>query len=311
MLVQSAGAARKRYEARRALLVVVFTLFTLVTFVQVKRVSKDKRRATPKTFTLDEQGDKSALQPQNTPIIACWVLRANNSVDELLASEAILNGWGRGCSTLEFIDANNTNINVDWEEGYGFLAGKSFRAWHFMYEKHVQNRHIDFILKADIDTYVLWGNLERYLANLASEEHHYIGKQLVRKHDTLVAGPCIVLSRKTLEYFVDASHHRDTLCTREDFLRETAEDVALAKCLHSLHILPRETRDVRGAERFMSFDPTFMSHGPLPRWYKTFSQNKIIGKGCCSSEAIAFHYVSPENQSRNLVFRDGYWSWEL
>jgi len=302
------SASRKRFDSRWVRLLVAIAL--LVFLEQNKGRTVLKQNATVATFRHLRETSESKPLVRASPTVACWVLRTNNSVQELVASSAIANGWGTGCSVLEFIDSNTPDIDVDWEEGYIFLAAKSFRAWHFMYEKYVSNEHIDFILKADLDTYVLWDNLKLYLANFSPTEHHYLGKKLVRKNDTIVGGPCIILSRATFERFVGAGRRREALCSREDFLRQKAEDVALAKCLHSVHILPNETRDSRGAERFMSFDPATMLQGPLPLWYKAFSQNKIVGKGCCSSQAIAFHYVSPANQSRNLVYKHGYWDWD-
>ena len=49
---------------------------------------------------------------------------------------------------------------------------------------------------------------------------------------------------------------------------------------------------------------------PLPRWYMKRSLNMKKGSGCCSDEAIAFHYVSAEELVEKIpVFKDREWSW--
>ena len=62
----------------------------------------------------------------------------------------------------------------------------------------------------------------------------------------------------------------------------------------------------------MVFNPQKMysEDDPLPRWYMKRSLNTKRGAGCCSAEAIAFHYVSAEELAEKTpVFKDGVWSW--
>ena len=252
------------------------------------------------------------------PVVACWVLRKGNySVEERLASAAVLKGWGKECSIFEFIDSSTNGIDVDWKEGYGNLASKSFRGWQYMFERYIKHSdgkyRVDFILKADLDTYILWHNLRLYLDKFDPHKLYYIGKTLNTKNETFVAGACIILTRASLGHFVSASKKAIGSCAREMFHRLSAEDVALGRCLAELGIQPQVTQDDSGAERFMVFSPDFMlngQNGKLPPWYISFSANKILGKGCCSEEAIAFHYVRPENQGRRLIFQKGIWQFE-
>lgn len=248
--------------------------------------------------------------------VACWVLRSgDNSLEEQQATLAITQNWGSHCSVLEFIDSTTEGIVADWKEGYDGLAGKSLRGWQYMYDKQITNKsHVfDFVLKADLDSFILWENLQSYLRGFSGMDHHYIGKRLIRQDVSLVAGGCIILSKATLDLFVKQSRLSHGYCDRTQFLLEKAEDVALARCLAESNIFPHDARDNSGAERFMVFDPTFMmtggEKGKFPPWYYEFSDNTIVGPACCSSEAIAFHNITLLQQSRQLVFRGTHWEW--
>ena len=249
--------------------------------------------------------------------IACWILRTN-SRDDLLRSQAIKDSWGTYCNTIDFIDKETPGIVADWVEVYKDISAKSYRAWNFMYWKYLNPGSprvpiIDFVLKADIDTYMIGANMHEYLVRFDPDKPHYIGKNFIDfKGNHFVAGTAIILSRAALRILAHTSSYN---CSFEKF-REThqAEDLALAICLRQLGIRPHDTRDSSGAERFMVFSPDVMrvgdEYGQLPSWYYNFSQNKLVGKGCCSESAIAFHYTTTEQlQTQTLVLRDAEWFW--
>ena len=128
------------------------------------------------------------------------------------------------------------------------------------------------------------------------DQAHYIGKQLANPgQPALVAGTAIILSRASLTMFAKASGFNSGNCTRQGWYH-SAEDVAMALCLKELGVYPSDTRGESGAERFMVLSPDMLHSGagPLPQWYLVMSKNKEIVKACCSSEAIAFHYVTTE-----------------
>jgi hypothetical protein len=249
------------------------------------------------------------------PTVACFVLQGG-SREELSKGEAIKNTWGRYCHRLEFIDHRTTGIEVTWIEGYSALSMKSFRAWEYMFQKYIDgavSNTVDFILKADTDTYILADNLHKYLRRLDSNLPYYIGKQFVnREGTTFVAGTSIVLSKASLKLFMRASRETGHSCASSTFKSEVAEDVALARCMQSLGIYPHNTRDDEGAERFMAFNPNSLrlDSSPFPGWYMNFTFNDIQGPGCCSSEAIAFHMVSSHELLCQVpVFDEGEWWW--
>lgn len=250
--------------------------------------------------------------------VVCWVLRSNSTEDHL-KSEAIRRGWGQHCNHLEFIDRKTPGILADWDEGYGNIAAKSFRAWQFIYAKYVcgpqstGSSAIDFAMKADTDTYILGNNLRQYLGRFDPDLPHYIGKQLVHADGyPMVAGTSIILSRAALMLFAKSSQQSSGRCTRDGWYPD-AEDVALALCLRQLGLYPQDTRDINGAERFMVLNPDAMaeSAAPLPDWYLQMSINKKRGKSCCSPNAIAFHYATLKQLTHEEpVHADGEWIWK-
>ena len=234
------------------------------------------------------------------PRIACWVLRDDMLSEPSKASVAISRGWGKSCDSLTFVDRSTPKIYNDWYEGYSNLSSKSFRAWQYMYSTH---KGADFFLKADLDTIIFPAHLRTYLSRFSSHEPHYIGKHFVNeKQVNFIAGATIILSYAALERFVEASLSENSLCSRHNFIKNgPAEDLALGACLNEIGIYPHNSRDRRGRERFMVFNPVFMQHGAngtLPDWYLRYSFNKKIGRDCCSKDAISFHQIGFSNAAK-------------
>jgi hypothetical protein len=118
-------------------------------------------------------------------------------------------------------------------------------------------------------------------------------------------------------------------CSAERFVfGGAADDHTLSRCLMSLGIYPSYTRDSSGHERFMHYSPT--DHYPAipsvstsnvlikynndaheePEWYIKFSWTPYSSKqGCCSSNAVAFHYVTLDKQNMTLVWDKLFHTW--
>ena len=289
-------------------LTLAFGLMTAHRSSTFRRMANElPRKLTPQAFDVHSQ-----------PIVACWVLRTSTP-DGLERSLAIRRGWGHYCDYLEFVDSATPGIEVDWVEKYEDISAKSYRAWGFMYDKYVNTSQtgaasVDFVLKADTDTYIIWENALRYLSRFDSALPHYIGRELVDPRDgPFVAGTSVILSNQALKMFQETARTGFGACSRKYFAsHKQAEDVALAHCLKQVGIYPQNTRDASGAERFMVLNSHEMydEGEPLPRWYMKRSLNTKKGSGCCSAEAIAFHRVSAEELAEKIpVFEDGKWSW--
>lgn len=251
--------------------------------------------------------------------MACFVLRSTSAADKV-RSETVKTLWGSECDYLEFIDSNTKYIQVDWVEGRSTLAHKSFRGWMYMYEKYGPESDltlpVDFFLKADLDTYIIGTNFRPYLAKFKAQEPHYIGRQFRYKSSyDFVAGAAIILSRASLQRFKVASTNELSSCGRQSYGPAQYEDVALGRCLRELGILPHNTRDGLGRERFMVFDPDDVYNVTFGRlhdgWYPSHSYTPHFDRRCCSSDAVVFHRIHEEHWGSDLAYIDGYWMWKV
>ena len=163
-----------------------------------------------------------------------------------------------------------------------------------------------------MDTYIICENMREYLRQLEPDKRYYIGKNFIDLNgDHFVAGTAIIMSRAALGDFARANSHN---CAFEKFRERRAEDVALGLCLRDLeHTSTRCTRpfgrrEIHGVQS--GHDAPRSSKRSASSWYYIFSKNKIVGKGCCSTNAVAFHYVTTQQlQSQVLVLHDGEWYW--
>ena len=221
--------------------------------------------------------------------------------------------WGSHCDLLVFADRNAPGMNVSWEESYDKISRKSHQAWSLMHTKY--GAKFDFFMKADLDTYIITKNLHAYIRLFNPGEPYYIGKQFVHpEFGPFVAGAAVILSRRALSSFYAAAQTGVENCSEKQFSSfASAEDLAMGVCLQSLGIYPHNTRNEVNEERFMVFNVDYMydsSSGiSSQQWYKRFSFNPSFGNSCCSSEAIAFHKISPENMQHILKYANGRWNW--
>ncbi|KAL3827699.1 hypothetical protein ACHAXA_000572 [Cyclostephanos tholiformis] len=213
-----------------------------------------------------------------------------------------------------------TTFPTDQNEIKDYLALKSFYSWMYMARKY--SDRVDYVMKADPDTYMLMDNYLDYLSEYYSPMHPvYIGRVFKTDgniNDPFVTGLSTTLSKATLKLLLSRStirsdHDGNPECSAQRFrLGREADDHALAQCLRSMGVYPAYTRDEFGREMFLHFSPSQHYNGgdKEPKWHLNFSFTPYSHKkGCCSSKACAFHYVDIEKQNATLYWSDFTHAW--
>lgn len=201
------------------------------------------------------------------------------------------------------------------------LTIKSFYSWLFMARRYGNDPDVDYVMKADPDTYMLMDNYLSYLArDFSPTRHAYVGrvfKVAGNYRDPFVTGLSVTLSRATMQLLSRSATIEKNVnneCSAEEFATYgEQDDYAFAQCLQSLGVYPAYTRDSRGRERFMHLSPSqHLGGDSSPDWYDTLSFSPTKPRNaCCSDEACAFHYVPPSRQNDTLLWDSVFemWHW--
>ena len=80
-------------------------------------------------------------------------------------------------------------------------------------------------------------------------------------------------------------------------------DTMVARIFKKMDVLPYDTKDDDGGERYMPFMPGHHWGYRLPKdpnkdWYAKYSINIKEGPEHCSPDSLAFHYVKGDNMKR-------------
>ena len=127
-------------------------------------------------------------------------------------------------------------------------------------------------------------------------------------------GAGYVLSKEALKKFAVEAYNDTKICPTNF----KSEDVQLGMCLENVGVIAGDSRDCEGNERFLPLAVEHVIPTDTSFWYKNYTfypQNKVSfnrfvflliptlnlnfslsfkNKSCCSSSAISFHYIQPE-----------------
>ena len=226
---------------------------------------------------------------------------------------ALRETWAKRCdgfmasSTLTDESLSTVNIPHKGPEEYNNIWQKVKSTWQYLHDNYIDEFEWFFI--GGDDVYMLVENMKMYLG---SEEIRaltedgtkpvYLGRRFFRdgleERQFNAGGPGYLLNRAGLKTLVGTFDH----CGVD--LKGFWEDVQVAKCLKGEGILPYDTRDKEGRERFLPFlaghHYTYMApkKNPLSDWYVKYSIGLKEGFDCCSQSSITFHYVRPKMMYR-------------
>ena len=234
------------------------------------------------------------------------------------ALPAIRETWGPKCdgfmaaSTVTEREVNAVNIPHEGEEAYENMWQKVRSVWSYVHDHYI-DEYEWFYIGGD-DLYVIVENLRHYLdspeiATAGGGDNSaplYLGRRFKRGgvEESGVfnsGGAGYVLNRAALKLLVGQ------LPTCHVHTRSFSEDALVAECLLKAGVVPYDTRDEKGRERFHPFSPgqhhdwVPPKKDPYADWYYGYTFDVKLGKECCAPESVSFHYITPELMRRMYV----------
>uniref|UniRef100_A0A6A7G1M1 Glycoprotein-N-acetylgalactosamine 3-beta-galactosyltransferase 1 n=1 Tax=Hirondellea gigas TaxID=1518452 RepID=A0A6A7G1M1_9CRUS len=228
--------------------------------------------------------------------LLCWVMTSPSNHQK--KAKHILATWGKRCQKTIFMsskaDPALNAVAVTTNEGRNRLWEKTKGAFQYIYDHHLNDA--DWFLKADDDTYVIVENLRYVLSPYNSSAPLWLGRRFRKfvKKGYMSGGAGYVLSREAVRLLVEEGLPNKKKCRGDSF---GAEDVEMGKCLQNVGVVPGDSRDSEGRDRFFPFIPEhhlIPGHiGPKNWLWDWVYHPMFVGLDCCSDTAISFHYIPP------------------
>ena len=223
------------------------------------------------------------LLVQKRPQILCYVLTHTSNFDTM--AKAAQQAWASKCDLHRFV-ALVRNGSETFEtkidslpvlqpggvliDNYGRLSDKVFGAMRDIFQKY---GNFDWYLKADDNTFILVDNLRRFLAdkNRSAPITYGYNFKVYVENGYQSGGAGYVLSNEAFRR-LGAELAKDS-----DFCDKSfgVEDYEVAKCLRKVGVVPGNSTDHLGLERFHPLDPVRHYEGILPTWIFKYAQNPV------------------------------------
>lgn len=280
-----------------------------------KRRDNNYRMLTEKVF-VDFEGDKAANQalgPHGRAKIFCLVYTTEKGHDTI---PRIRETWGQKCDGF-MVGSTKTDPSIDAVEiphegleDYDNIWQKVRSMWSYIYDNYYQK--YDWFHIGGDDVYLLVENLRLYLESEeirtasnggmylpdgteTSQTPLFLGRRFAYMGDMEdifnSGGSGYTINKAALKTLVV-----NGLPTWRPHAHTFSEDTVVARLFKSFGILPYETKDENGGERYMPFMPGHHYGYRMPDdkskdWYASYSINIKTGRDHCAAKSVAFHYV--------------------
>jgi len=236
---------------------------------------------------------------------------------------AIRETWGPKCdgfmvaSTKTDKKLGTVNIPHEGPEEYNNIWQKVRSMWSYIYDNYYEK--YDYFHIGGDDLYLLVENLRLYLESeeiqLASnggqtlpngsEDEQtplFMGRRFAeggnRARMFISGGSGYTMNKAALKTLVV-----DGFPTCFPHMHTFSEDVMVATCLRKMDIVPYDTKDEAGGERYMPFQPghhlTYHPpKNPKDDWYSNYSVDVKWGIDHCAAKSVAFHYIKEDLMKR-------------
>ena len=171
---------------------------------------------------------------------------------------------------------------------------RSRAAWAWAAERHLEG--YDYFVMSTDDSYLNVVNLKSYLAGFSPKQPHYFGRRLMEgKLPFNIGRASYVLSHEALR--VLASRLDDSL-TCDPHGNISRADVQISRCFAAVNIIPVDTQDTHGAERFHPVAPVLLPQINPAHWLYNRSKHFVPGHPGVSTESISFQGLKPDDMRR-------------
>lgn len=270
----------------------------------------DRGRVARANATQISPGSISVAQMSRTPLGSpsvpqwplFWILTAPQH--EQTRCVEIMESWGKLVppESLLFMGAEKNRTS---RGGHRFIALdappqmkalKEFLAWKYVVTAFPDR---EWFVKGDDDTFFIVGNLNRYLEEYDPRLPYFLGCKFHLGGpgglQYVSGGAGYALSRNSAHLMADATDR----CLRY-YGRIGEGDIAIAECLQTVGVVPEDTRDDRGRQRFHAFPYDYhanwfkMGLAASKWWYHDYVWGpEIEGRMCCDDNTtVSFHYMS-------------------
>eukprot|EP00980_Cylindrotheca_fusiformis_P005589 scaffold1184_cov132-Cylindrotheca_fusiformis.AAC.10 len=258
----------------------------------------------------DKQQDKSGAKRDK---IFCLVYTIEKGHDKI---PPIRETWGSKCDGF-MVGSTKTNTSLgtveiphEGEEEYNNIWQKVRSMWSYIYDNYYEK--YDWFHIGGDDLFMLIENLRYYLESEEIRTAANGGIYLPRGNETMQTP--LLLGRR-FAYMGDMTNIFDSggsgytmnkaalkRLVVDGFpnyfphMHTFSEDTMVARVFRKMDVLPYDTKDEDGGERYMPFMPGHHWGYHLPKnpekdWYAKYSINIKEGPEHCSPQSVAFHYV--------------------